>query len=142
MIENDLLYSKEKVNYSTGQDRRIHNSNMPATITNSNIDDRINKFQKQLKNKFLFRIPLKYICNIRKSNFLTKIDLKIRCKLETEMKKLFKTKKSNDIDALDAQIVFLKAYLLQYEQILLTKNFRQYLKTIIISSELLRMGIQ
>ena len=33
----------------------------------------------------------------------------------------------------DAQIFFLKAPLIQYEQILLTKNFRQYLET---------MGIQ
>ena len=77
MIQNNLLYSKEKVNYSTGQDRRIHNSNIPANRTNSNISDRISKFQEQLKNKFVYRIPLKYISNIRKRNFLTKIDLKI-----------------------------------------------------------------
>ena len=42
----------------------------------------------------------------------------------------------------DAQIVFLKAPFSQYEQFFLTKNFRQYLETILISSKILRMGIQ
>ena len=35
-----------------------------------------------------------------------------------------------------------KSTLLQYEQILLTKNFRQYLETKIISSKELAMGIK
>ena len=42
----------------------------------------------------------------------------------------------------DAQIVFLKAPFIQYEETLLTKNFGQYLKTIILSSKVLKMGIQ
>ena len=42
----------------------------------------------------------------------------------------------------DAKIVFARASYLQYEQILLTKNFRQYLETIMLSSNVLRMGIQ
>ena len=42
----------------------------------------------------------------------------------------------------NAQIVFLKAPFIQYEQILLTKNFRQYLETIMLLSKVLRMGIQ
>ena len=41
-----------------------------------------------------------------------------------------------------AQIVFVRAPYLQYEQILLTKNFRQYLETIMLSSKVLKMGIQ
>ena len=45
------------------------------------------------------------------------------------------------IGAPDAQIVFLKAPFIQYEHILLTKSFRQYLETI-MSSKVLRMGIQ
>ena len=36
----------------------------------------------------------------------------------------------------------LKALFLQYEQVLWTKNFRQYLETILISSKDLRMMIQ
>ena len=42
----------------------------------------------------------------------------------------------------DAQIIFLKAPFIQYEQILLSKNFKQYLETIMLSSKVLRMGIQ
>ena len=42
----------------------------------------------------------------------------------------------------DAQIVFARAPFIQYLQILLTKNFRQYLETIMLSSKVLHMGIQ
>ena len=59
------------------------------------------------------------------------------------MKQLFEPKKKvNAIDAPDAQIAFVRVPYLQYEQILLTKNFRQYLETIMLSSKVLRMGIQ
>ena len=45
--------------------------------------------------------------------------------LQTNMKQLFQSKKKvNVIGAPDAQIVFVRAPYLQYEQILLTKNFR------------------
>ena len=40
------------------------------------------------------------------------------------------------------KIFFVRVPYLQYEQILLTKNFRQYLETIMLSSKVLRMGIQ
>ena len=43
----------------------------------------------------------------------------------------------------DAQIVFVRVPYLQYEQmILLKKNSRQYLETNMLSSKVLRMGIQ
>ena len=42
----------------------------------------------------------------------------------------------------DADIVFLKAPFIQYKQILLSKNFRQYLETMMLSSKVLRMCIQ
>ena len=72
-----------------------------------------------------------------------KIEMKIPLTLQNEMKKLFELKnKVTNTGAPDAQIVFLKATLLQYEQILLTKNLHQYLETILISSKVLRMGIQ
>ena len=45
------------------------------------------------------------------------------------------------IGAPDPQIVFVRAPYLQNEQILLTKNFRQYLETIMLSSKVL-MEIQ
>ena len=34
------------------------------------------------------------------------------------------------------------AQIIQYEQILLSKNYRQYLESIMLSSKVLRMGIQ
>ena len=123
---------------------------------------------KELKNlvfklMIVYRIPLKYFCDLGKINFPTKIDLKIKCTLETEMKKLFETKKmlkqlkigatagstnANDYGPAtspgmpDVQIIFLKAPFIQYEQILLPKNFRQCLEAMILSSKVLRMGIQ
>ena len=59
------------------------------------------------------------------------------------MKKLFQSKKEvNGIGVPVAQIVFARAPFIQYLQILLTKNFRQYLDTIMLSSKVLCMGIQ
>ena len=91
----------------------------------------------------MYRIPLKYVYDLGKINFPTKVDLKIRCTPQINMKQLFESKKKvNAIGAPDAQIVFVRVPYLQYEQILLTKNFRQYLETIMLSSKVLRMGIQ
>ena len=42
----------------------------------------------------------------------------------------------------DAKIIFTKAPSIQYEQLLLDKNFRQYLETIMVSEKILRMGAQ
>ena len=59
------------------------------------------------------------------------------------MKWFFKSKKKvSAIGTPDPQIVLVRAPYLQYEQILLTKNFRQDLQTIMLSSKVLRMGIQ
>ena len=46
------------------------------------------------------------------------------------------------IPATDAQNVFTKAPFIQYGQILLDTNFRQYLETIMVSKKILRMGAQ
>ena len=53
-----------------------------------------------------------------------------------------KKKKNPAIGVPDVKIVFVRAPLIQYSQILLTKNFREYLKTIMLSSKVLRMEIQ
>ena len=39
-------------------------------------------------------------------------------------------------------MIFTKAPFIQYKQILLEKNFRQYLETIMVSRKILRMGPQ
>ena len=54
--------------------RVIHN----VVRSDSNFPDGESKFRNQLKDKYVYRIPLKYICDIRKINFPTKIDTKIK----------------------------------------------------------------
>ena len=112
-----------------------------------NIDERITKISNQLKKRFVSRIPLRYFTNLGKINFLLKIDFRIKCHLETDMKELFKSKKlygATDTfqTSPDAKIIFTKAPFIQYKQILLDKNFIQYLQTIMVSKKILRMGVQ
>ena len=62
------------------------------------------------------------------------------------MEKLFESRKvlatAAAIPSADDQIIFTKAAFIQYEQILLDKNFRQHLKTIMVSKKILRMRAQ
>ena len=58
------------------------------------------------------------------------------------MGKLFESRKalaSNAAipDTVDAEIIFTRAPFVQYEQILLDKNFRQHLETIMVSKKIL-----
>ena len=111
-----------------------------------NVDDCIVKFKNLLKNEHVYRIPLRYFTDLGKINFPTKIDYRIKLHLEKDMKKLFESRKvlatGSAIPAPDAKIIFDKAPYIQYEQILLDKNFRQYLETIMVSKKIIRMGIQ
>ena len=111
-----------------------------------NINDRITKFKEILKNQHVYRILLACFTDLGKINFPTKIDFRIKCYLETEMKKLFESRKvlatGTAIPVADAKIIFTKAPFIQYEQILLDKNFKQYLETIMVSKKILRMGAQ
>ena len=89
-LKDDFLYNKKKVAYKKLTiDRRTYNSTTPADITDNNLDDRLDKFKDELKNEYDYRIPLRYFCDIGKINFQLKIDFKIRCHLETDMKRLF-----------------------------------------------------
>ena len=67
-IENDLLYSKKKVViYSNDNDRHAHHTTTNATTgnrTDENLTERIEKFQDQLKEEYVYRIPLKYLCDL------------------------------------------------------------------------------
>ena len=106
----------------------------------------MSKFKEMLKNEHVYRIPLRYFTDLGKINFPTKIDHRMKLQLEKEMKKLFESTKlfatNADIPGSDAKIMFTKAPHIQYEQILLDKNFRQYLETIMVSKKLLRIGTQ
>ena len=111
-----------------------------------NTDERISLFQKQLKSEFVYKIPLRYLSEIGKINFPTKIDYRIKLFLETNMERLLESRKpladNAKIPAVDAEIIFTKAPFAQYEQILLDKNFRQHLQPIMVSKKILRMGAQ
>ena len=109
-----------------------------------NIDKQITNFINILKSEHIYRILLRYVSDIGKINFPTKMDYRIKHFLETNMNKLFEYKKlqaaGTAIPAADAQIIFTRAPFIQYEQILLDKNFRQYLDTIIVSKKILKNG--
>ena len=162
-IQKNLLYSKQWVYYgNTAYERRnFHSSNLVTTglstaeITalkkahakDSNIDDRIDLFHDQLADEFVYRIPLRYFSDIEKINFPTKIDYRIKLFLKTNMTKLFESRKvlASSVTtppAPDAEITFIKAPFIQYEQILLDKSFRQHLETIMVSKKIIRMGAQ
>ena len=66
--------------------------------------------------------------------------------LETNMDKLFESRKvlaaNAAIPEVDAEMNFTRAPFVQYEQILLDKNFTQHLETIMVPKKILRMGAQ
>ena len=74
------------------------------------------------------------------------MDFRIKCHLKKEMKRLFESRKllaaNSALPSPDVKIIFMKAPFTQYEQLLLDKNFRQYLETIMVSKKILRMGVQ
>ena len=142
--KTSLFSNKTVLCNKTTIDRRTYNSTMPPDITDENLDDRITLFREQLKNKIVYRIPLRYFTNIGKVNFPLKIDFKIKCDLETDMKKLFKSKKRvSAIGVPDAKIIFTKAPFVQYELFYWKKvSDSQHTETIMISKKILHMCAQ
>ena len=69
-----MLYSKKPIYFNKATlDRRPHNSSLAHNITDLNINKRITKFQDQLENEFVYKIPHCYFTDLGKINFL-KID--------------------------------------------------------------------
>ena len=162
-IQKTFLYSKKLVYFAnTNYERRNFNSkDIVATGLNTaqitekkknhskdlNIDERISLFHDQIADEYIYRIPLRYLSDIGKINFPTKIDYRIKLFLETDMNKLFESRKvlastTTAAPSADAEIIFTRAPFVQYEQILLDKNFRQHLETIMVSKKIIRMGAQ
>ena len=85
-----MLYNNKPNYYNlTTIERRTFNSTTPADITYLNIEQRIKDFQDILKSEHVYRVPLRYFCDTEKITFPLKIDFKIKCHRETDMKKLF-----------------------------------------------------
>ena len=145
-IENDLLYCRDKVILGRGRDSRQNNTtaaNAPKR-TDANLTKRIDKVQDQLKNEYVYRIPLKFLCNLGLVNQCIKFNIKFTLMLETEINKLFETNAQNanpPVNA-DAEIIMTSAPYIQYEQIELDSTFRAYLENTLIFQTYLRAGIQ
>ena len=94
VIENDLLYSRKKIKLLDGEARRKKHtaSGGDATErTDNNLDERIKKFNTQLKTTYYYRIPLQYICDIGYVNTPIKFNTKWRLTFETNTAKLFES---------------------------------------------------
>ena len=123
-IEKTMLHSKEPVYLNkTSLDRTVHDDSQAGTTGTTaqiaarkandakdlNIDDRISKFQNQLKTEYVYRIPLRFFTDLGKTNFPLKIDFTRKCHLQTEMKKMFEPKKviaaGSAIPSPDAKII-------------------------------------
>ena len=162
-IQKTFLFSKKPVCYAnTAYERRNFNSkNLTTTGLNAaeitelkknhakdlNIDDRIDLFHDQISEEYIYRIPLRYLSDIGRINFLTKIDYRIKLFLETDMGKFFESRKvlastTTAAPSADIEMIFTRAPFVQYEQILLDENFRQHLETIMVSKKIIRMGAQ
>ena len=161
-IAKTLLYDKQPVYFAdTSYDRRNWTAvgtglrglkaadqatKKASQATDLNIGRRTKLFQNHLKNEYVYRAPLWYLCDISKINFPSKIHYIIKLFLETNMNRLFESQKllavASTIPQADTQIIFTKAPFIQYEKILLDKNFRQHLQTVMVSQKILRMGAQ
>ena len=82
VIEKNFLHSKKTASYKGNINRRTHNGNTLRDIIDDNIDDRIDKFTNVINTSRMYRIPLRYFCDLGKINFLVKINFEIRCNLE------------------------------------------------------------
>ena len=148
VVENNLLYSKKKVKLPDDEDRRDERTNdaNADNRTDDNIDERIQKFQNQLKNVYCYRIPLKYICNLGLVNTSIKFNTKWHLTFERNMQKLFKSKTNEAADGLpntvDAKIIIDSTPYLLYYQFNSDDVYRTYFKSAMISENLIRTGIR
>ena len=144
------MYSKKKVPiYSTNSDRRTHYTTTTATTgqgMDKNLTDRMAKFQDQLKDEYVYRIPLKFLCNLVLVNQCFEFNTKYILTLETDMRKLFVTNANQSMDAspgsIDADVVFTGVPYIMPKQFQLGYNFKIYLEGTLQSKHVLRTGIK
>ena len=150
VIENDLLYSRKKVKLPTGKDRRDEHTAASKDAddrTDENLNQRITKFQNQLKNTYWYRIPLKFLCDIGFVSTPIKFNTKWRLTFETNMQRLFESKTNRTAAAgyptsVDAKIILESAPYLLFYQFSLEDTYRAYFERAMISNQVLRTGIK
>ena len=143
------MHSKKIVKLPAGEDRR--DTHMAAgedadNRTHDNIDDRIQKFQEQLKTTYCYRIPLKYIVDIGQVNTPITFNTKWGITFETDLQILFESKTDRRAagglpNNVDAKMILESTPYLLYYQFELEDTFRIYLESAMISNQVLRTGI-
>ena len=150
VIENDLLYSRKKVKLPTGKDRRDEHTAASKDAddrTDENLNQRITKFQNQLKNTYWYRIPLKFLCDIGFVNTPIKFNTKWRLTFETNVQRLFESKTNPTAAAgyptsVNAKIILESGPYLLFYQFSLEDTYRAYFEGAMISNQVLRTGIK
>ena len=149
VIENNLLYSKKKFKLPDDEDRRDEQTAAGEDAdnrTDDNIDEKIQKFQNQLKNVYWYRNPLRYICNLGLVNTPITFKTKWRLTFETNKQKLFESKTNQTADGrpkmVDAKVVIDSTPNLLYYLFDLDDVYRTYFESAMVSENLLRTGIR
>ena len=74
--------------------------------TDKNLTNRISKFANVINGENTYRIPLRYLFDIRLINHPIKLDTKLICTLETDLTKLLKSNvKVANVAASDTKII-------------------------------------
>ena len=104
------------------------------------------KLNTQIKSEFVYRISLRFLCDLGLVNQCFKFNTKYILTLETDMQRLFEMNVNQAADALpkavDAEIMFTSAPYIMYEQLKLDDNYQTYLKGVMPSERVLRTGIK
>ena len=88
-----MLYCNKPV-YLDGDDtRRPNNDTVNANRSDSNLTYRIANLKSHLFKKWVYKIPLLYLCDLGKVNFAITTNTKIVLTLEKNMNKLFESNK-------------------------------------------------
>ena len=100
-------------------DRWLNNSTTAANETDKNLTHTTKVFQNQLKDVYVYRVPLNFLCHLSWVNQRFKFITKFTLALETEIQKLLGTNAvaTSLPRSVDAEIIFDSAPYIQYEQI-------------------------
>ena len=129
-FQNTLLYSKEDIMLTGGRKRHLHNSNNLTLRKDNNITKTLASYKNSSKNKMVYRILLRILCNIGLLNFPVKLVTKIICILETNMNKLFEfaQKVTGLPNVSNGEVLWHDNCFIQYKQIRINDKFRMSLK--------------
>ena len=142
-FQNILLYSKKAVVLENNNSRRENNNNGQNKRNDSNIANKINKFVSIIKNRRVYRIPLRYPVDLGLVNFHEKFSTRFILTLEQDMNRLFESNaKVNLVPQQDAKIIIYEAPSISYLQIKLDKNFEFYFNSNLRAKKALRTGIR